>query len=150
MPSAVPRSLSPLISRIHSCIFSDWRCTVSSKCFDTRIPSVSAEELVLLCHAWCVLHRLFCNGCSLLVNSDLSSVGRIENPLCSPCGHPSQDICHLILHCPTTDSLRRSPFGDSLTLYDLWSRPLGAARLLRLYGLSSCPHSSDESSSNNK
>ena len=32
---AIPCSLSPLISRIHSCIFSDWRHTVSSKFFDT-------------------------------------------------------------------------------------------------------------------
>ena len=30
-PSAIPCSLSPLISRIHSCLFSDWRHTVSSK-----------------------------------------------------------------------------------------------------------------------
>ena len=29
-PSAVPCSLSPLISRIHSCLFSDWRRAVSS------------------------------------------------------------------------------------------------------------------------
>ena len=35
-PSAIPCSLSPLISRIHSCIFSDWRRTVSSKFFDTQ------------------------------------------------------------------------------------------------------------------
>ena len=30
--------VSPLISRIHSCLFSDWRHTVSSKFFDTRVP----------------------------------------------------------------------------------------------------------------
>ena len=36
-PSAIPCSLSPLISRIHSypCLFSDWRRTVSWKFFDT-------------------------------------------------------------------------------------------------------------------
>ena len=33
--SAILCSLSPLISRIHSCLFSDWRRTVSSKFFDT-------------------------------------------------------------------------------------------------------------------
>ena len=53
----------------------------------------------------------------------LSRIGRIENPSYSACGHLSQDISHLILHCPATDSLRRSLFGDSLSLYDLWSRP---------------------------
>ena len=50
-PSAIPCSLSPLISRIHSRLFSDWRCTVSSKYFDTQVPSISTEELVLPRHA---------------------------------------------------------------------------------------------------
>ena len=71
-----------------------------------------------------------------------SRIGRIENP-CSACGHSSQDISHLILHCPATDSLRRSLFGDSLSLNDLWSRPWGVAWVLGLHGLSSCPHPSE-------
>ena len=53
---------------------------------------------------------------SLLLGSYLSRIGRIENSSCSACGHPSQNISHLILHCPATDSLRRSLFGDSLSL----------------------------------
>ena len=114
MPSAIPCSLSPLTSRIHSRLFSDWRRTVSSKYFNT--PSISTEELVLPRHARCVLSRLRCNGHSLLLSSYRSRIGRIENPFCSACGHPSQDICHLILHCAATDSLRRSLFGDSLSL----------------------------------
>ena len=40
-PSAIPCSLSRLISRIHSYLFSDWRCTVSSKFFDSQAPSIS-------------------------------------------------------------------------------------------------------------
>ena len=142
-PSAIPCSLSPLISRIHSRLISDWRRTVSSKYFDTQVPSISTEELVLPRHARCVLSRLRCNGHSLLLGSYLSRIGRIENPSCSACGHPSQDISHLILHCPATDSLRRSLFGDSLSLYDLWSRPWGVARLLGLHGLPPCPHPSE-------
>ena len=142
-PSAIPCSLSPLISRIHSRLISDWRRTVSSKYFDTQVPSISTEELVLPRHARCVLSRLRCNGHSLLLGSYLSRIGRIENPSCSACGHSSQDISHLILHCPATDSLRRSLFGDSLSLYDLWSRPWGVARLLGLHGLPPCPHSSE-------
>ena len=128
-PSAILCSLSPLISRIHSCLFSDWRRTVSSKLFDTQVPSTSTEELVLPRHARCVLSRVQCNGHSLLLGSYLSRIGRIENPSCSACGHSSQ-APHLILHCPATDSLRRSLFGDSLSLYDIWSRPWGVARLL--------------------
>ena len=126
-PSAIPCSLSPLISRIHSGLISDWRHTVSSKYFDTQVPSISTEELVLPRHARCVLSR----------------IGRIENSSCSACGHSSQDISHLILHCPATDSLRCSLFGDSLSLYDLWSRPWGVARLLGLHGVPPCPHPSE-------
>ena len=94
-------------------------------------------------HARCVLSRLRCNGLGFLLGSYLSRIGRIENPSCSACGHSSQDISHLILHCPATDSLRRSLFDDSLSLYDLWSRPWGVARLLGLHGLPPCPHPSE-------
>ena len=142
-PSAIPCSLSPLISRIHSRLFSDWRRTVSLKYVDTQVPSISTEELVLPRHACCVLSRLRCNGHSFLLASYFSRIGRIENPFCSACGHSSQDTSRLILHCPATDSLRRSLFGDSLSLYDLWSRPWGVARLLGLHGLPLCPHPSE-------
>ena len=84
-PSAIPCSLFPLISRIHSRLISDWRRTVSSKYFDTQVPSISTEELVLPRHARCVLSRLRCNGHSLLLGSYLSRIGRIENPSCSAC-----------------------------------------------------------------
>ena len=142
-PSAIPCSFSPLISRIHSCLFLDWRRTVSSKYLDTQVPSISTEELVLPCHARCVLSCLPCNEHSLLLGSYLSRIGRIENPSCSACGHSFQDASHLILHCTATDSLRRSLFGDSQSLYDLWSRPWGVARLLGLHGLLPCPHPSE-------
>ena len=137
--SAIPCRLSPLTSRI----ILDWGRTVSSKFFDTQVPLIATEELVLPRHARCVLSHLRCNGHSLLLGSYLSRIGRIENPSCSACGHPSQDISHLVLHCPATDSLRRSLFGDSLSLYDLWSRPWGVSRLLGLHGLPPCPHPSE-------
>ena len=129
-PSAIPCSLSPFISRVHSCYFSDWRRTVSSKFFDTQVPSISTGKLVLSRHARCVLSRLRCNGYSLLLGSYLSRIGRIKNPSCSACGHSSQDTSDLILHCPATDSLRRSLFGDSLVSL----RPL-------VQNLGSCPAS---------
>ena len=142
-PSGISCSLSPLISRIDSRLISDWRRTVSSKFFDTQVPSISTEELVLPRHARCVLSRLRCNGHSLLLGSYLSRIGRIENPSCSACEHSSQDTSHLILHCPATDSLRRSLFGDSLSLCDLWSRPWGVARLWGIQGHLPCPHPSE-------
>ena len=141
-PSAIPCSLSPLIFRIHSSLFSDWRRTVLSKFFDTQVPSISTEKLVLPRHACCVLSRLRCNVHSLLLSSYLLS-GRIENPSCSTSGHSSQGTSHLILHCPTTNSSCCSLFGASLPFYDLWSRPWGVARFLGLHGLPSCPHPSE-------
>ena len=84
---------------------------------------------MLPCHARCVLSRLRCNGHSLLLGSCLSRIGTIENPSCSACGHSSQDISHLILHCPATDCLCRSLFGGSISL-----RPL-------VQTLGSCPAS---------
>ena len=120
MLSAIPCSLSPLISRIHFSLISNWRRTVSSKFFDTQVPSTFTEELVL--------PRLCCNEHSLLLSSYSCRIGRIENPSCSACGHSSQDIFHLILHCPATVSLRRSLSGNSLSLYNLWSRPWGSCQ----------------------
>ena len=111
--------------------------------FDTQVPSIFTEELVFPRHARCVRSRLHCNGHSLLLGSYLSRIGRIESPSCSACGHPSQNISHLIVHCPATDCLRRSVFGGSLSLYDLRSRPWGVARLLGLHGLPPCPHPSE-------
>ena len=52
VPSAILCSLSSLISRIHSSLFSDWRRTVSSKFFDAQVPSISTEELVLPRFFW--------------------------------------------------------------------------------------------------
>ena len=77
VPSVIPCSLSSFISRIHSSLFSDWRCTVSSKFFNTPVFSFSTEELVLPCHARCVLSRLRCNGHSLLLSSYLFGIARI-------------------------------------------------------------------------
>ena len=142
MPSAIPCSLF-FISCIHSCLYSEWRRTISTIFFDTQVSSISTEELVLPLHARCVLSRLRCNGHSLLLSYYLLSIGRIENLSCSLCGHSSQDISHLILHCLATDSLRHSLFADSLSLYVFWSQPSGFARFLGLHGLPPCPHPSD-------
>ena len=82
---------------------------------------------MLFRHARCVSSYLRCNGYSLLLSSYQFRIGRIKNPFCSARGHSSQDASHLIIHCPATDSLHRSLFGDSL-------RPLVQA-------LESCPAS---------
>ena len=61
-PSAIPCSLSRLISRIHSSIFSDWRRTVSWKLFVTQVSSVfhsgsCAPSLRSLCSLLSSLQR---------------------------------------------------------------------------------------------
>ena len=74
-----------------------------SKFFDTQVPSISTEKLVLPCHARCFLSRLRCNGHSFLLSSYFSRISKMENPSCNACGHSTQDTSHLILHCPATD-----------------------------------------------
>ena len=143
MPSDIPCSLSPLISRSTLILSRTGGVLSHLNCFDTQVPSISTKELVLPRHACCVLSRLRCNGHSLLLGSYLSRIGRIENPSCCACGHSYQDTSHLVLHCPATNSLRRSLFGDCLSLYALWSRSWGVARLLGLHGLPPCPHPSE-------
>ena len=116
LPSVILCNLPPLTSRIHSCLFCDRRHTKSSsKFFGTQASSVFLEELVLPRHAGCVHPRLRCNGYSLLLNSYLSRIGRIDNPSCSACGHPSQDTSHLILHCPAMNSWSSSLIDDCLS-----------------------------------
>ena len=140
MPYAIHCSLSLFISRIHSSLFWDWKRTVSSKFFGTKVPSISTEEPVLLRHARYIPSRLRCYGHSLLLSSYVCRIGRIENPSCTACEHSSWDTSHLILHCPATDSLHRSLFDDFLSLYDLWSRPWRVAQFLGPHGLPPCPH----------
>ena len=73
------------------------------KFFDPQSLLVFSELLVLPGHAHCVLSRLRCNGHSLPLNSYLSRIDRIDNPLCSACGHPTQNTTHLNLSCPATN-----------------------------------------------
>ena len=126
------RSLQSLVVSfllsLASTLVCDWKRTVSSKFFDTQAPSISTKELVLPRHARCVLSRLRSNGYGLLLSSYLSGIGRIENPSCSACGFSSQDISHLILNCPASDSLRRSLFVSLRPLFQaLGSFPASGA-----------------------
>ena len=108
--SAIPCSLSPLMSRIHSCLFSDWRRTVSLKCFDTQVPSISTEELVLPGHARCVLSRLRCNGHSFLLG--LISLGLAESKILPAAPVDTRPTSPLISFCTVQlRTLRRSLFA---------------------------------------
>ena len=130
------RPLQPLVvcllSLVSTFVFSRTEGVLSHRNSLThRFPQFPPKNLIVLPrHARCVLSRLRCNRHSLLLGSYLSKIGRIENLSCSACRHSLQDTSHLILHLPAMDSLRRSLFGNFLSLYDLWSRPWGVAWLL--------------------
>ena len=133
--------VSLLLSLVSTLLFSQTGDVLSHRnSLTQKFPRFPPSNLCSLCHACCVLSRLCCNGHSLLLSYYLSRIGGIENPSCSICGQLSQDTSHLILYSPATNSLHRSLFGDSLSLYDLWSRPWGVSRLLGLHGLLPCPH----------
>ena len=113
--SAISCSHSSLISGIHFSLFSDWRHTDSSKFFDTQVPPIFIEELVLPRHARCVFSRLRCNGHSLLLSSYFYRIGRIENPSCTACG--TRPRTPLILFC--TVQLRTLCIARSLAVFCL-------------------------------
>ena len=111
VPSAIPCSLSALISRIHFCFLRSGAVLSHRNSLTHRIPRFPwRNSCSLPHHARCVLARLCCIGHSLLLSSYLSRIGRIEYPSCSACGHLFQDTSHLILHCPASDSLHHSLF----------------------------------------
>ena len=106
-------------------------------------PEVPSEEPLLSRPIRCKLSRLRCHGHRLLLSSYLHRISRKEISACSACGHPLQDLSHLILDCPASEPLRKSIFGSSLSLLDLWSRPWGVARLLGLREIPPRPHPSE-------
>ena len=123
VPSAIPRSFFPFSSRIHSFLLSDWRRTVSSKFFNTQVPSISTKELVLC--------RLRCNGHSLLLSSYLydwqnweSLMQRLRTFV----------LGHLSSHCAQHYGLFAPLTFWRLSLYELWSRPWKVAPLLGQHG----------------
>ena len=116
------------------------------------IPQLETSHLTLPSEVWRLLlsrsirselSRLRCHGHSLLLSSYLHRISRKENSDCSACGHPLQDLNHLLLDCRASEPLRKSIFGSSLSILDLWSRPWGVARLLGLRGVPPSPHPSE-------
>ena len=134
--------VSLLLSLVSTLVFSQPGGVLSHRSSLThRFPRFPPRKLCCLV-TYAAFSLIYAPTNSLLLSSYLSRISRIKNPSCSACRHSSQNISHLILHCPATYSLGRSLFGDSLSLYDLWSRPWGVAQLLGLHGLPPCPHPS--------
>ena len=140
---ATPCPIPPVIAKVRYFQYRSWRRHISH----FHVPEVSSEELLLPRSIRYKLSRLRCHGHSLLLSSYLHRISRKENSACSACGHPLQDLNHLLLDCPASEPLRKSIFDSSLSLslyiLDLWSRPWGVARLLGLRGVPPRPHPSE-------
>ena len=140
---AIPSPLLPVIAKVRYSQYRNWRRHISHSHLNFQVPEVSSEELLLSRSIRCELSRLRCHGHSLLLSSYLHRISRKENSDCSACGHPLQDLNHLLFDCPASEPLRKSIFGSSLSILDLWSRPWGVARLLGLRGVPPRPHLSE-------
>jgi len=127
--SKFPANWHRPLQRLRHTRYSLWRRNLSHDSLSCQIPSVFSEELVLSRLIRCELFRLRCHGHSLLLSSYLRRIKR-KNFSRSACGHPLQDLTHLFLDCHASEPLRRAIFGTTFSIFDLWSRPWGVARLL--------------------
>ena len=135
-------SSPPVVAKVRYFQYHNWRRHISHFYMNHQVPEVSSKKLLLLRPIRCELYRLRCHGHSLLLSSYLHRISPKENSACSACGHPLQDLNHLLLDCPASEPLRKSIFGSSLSILDLWSRPWGVAQLLGLRGVPPRPHPS--------
>ena len=133
----------PVIAKIRYLQYHNWRRHISHSYLNYQVPKVYSEELLLSRPIRCELSHLRCHYQSLLRSSYLHRISRKENSACSACGHPLQDLSHLLLNCPASEPLRKSIFGTSLFILDLWPRPWSVARLLGLRGVPPRPHPSE-------
>ena len=137
LPSeAIPCPLPPVVAKVRYFQYHDWRRNISHSYMNHQVPEVSSEELLLSRPISSELSRLF-------FSSYLHRISQKENSACNAWGHPLQDLSHLLLDCPASEPLRKSIFGSSLSILDLWSRPCGVARLLGLRGVPPRPHPSE-------
>ena len=139
----IPCPLPPVIAKVHYFQYHNWRRHISHSYMNHQVPEVSSEELLLSRPIRCELSRLRCHGHSLLLSSYFHRISRKKNSACSACGHPLQDLNHLLLDCFASEPLRKSIFGSSLSILDLWSKRWGVARLLGLCGVPPRPHPSE-------
>ena len=142
-PVLIPCPLPTVIPKIRYLQYHNWRRHISHSYLNYQVSKVSSEELLLSRLIRRELSRLRCHDHSLLFSSYLHRISRKKNSACSACGHPLQDLNHLLLDCPASEPLCKSIFGSSLSILDLWSRPWGVARLLGLRGVPLRPHPSE-------
>ena len=133
-------SSTPVVAKVRYFQYHNWRRHISHSYMNHQVPTVASEKLLLSRPIRCEPSRLRCHGHSLLLSSYLHRISRKENSACSACGHPLQDLNHLLLDCPASEPLRKSIFGSSLSILDLWSRPSGVAQSLKKGRVVPPPH----------
>ena len=110
----------PVNAKVRYCQYRNWRRHISHSHLNfggsfflapyaVSSPVFAAMVTVFFCFSY--LHR----------------ISRKENSDCSACGHPLQDLNHLLLDCRASEPLHKSIFSSSLSILDLWSRPWGVA-----------------------
>jgi len=127
---------------MHHIIFYAQAHACSPSYTDEEFSSISSEELALTRLARCEMSRLPYHGHSPLLFSYLCRIKRKKNSSYTPCGHTLQDQTHLLLDCHAT--LRRAIFDTTSSIFDLWSRPWGVARLFCLRAVPPRSHPSEE------
>ena len=122
--NAIPSPLPPVIAKVRYSQYRNWRRHICHSPLNFQVPEVSSEKLLLSRSIRSELSRLRCHGHSLLLTSYLHRISRKENSACSACGHPLQDLNHLLLDCPAPD-----PFADlslaPLFLFSIYGPDLG-------------------------
>jgi len=108
----VPCPLALTITKIRHTHYSLWRQNLSHNSLFDQIPSVSSEELALPRLIRYKLSRLLPRPQPSFFLS-LCRIKWKENSSCSTCGHPLQDLTHLLLDCPASDPLQRAIFGTT-------------------------------------
>ena len=140
LTNVIPCPLPLVVAKVRYFQYHNWRCHISHSYLNYQAPEVSSEKLLLSHPIHCELSLLRCHGHSLLLSSYLHRISRKENSAYSACGHPVQNLNHLLLDCPASEPLCKNIFGSSLSILDLWSRPWGVARLLGLHKVPPFPH----------
>jgi len=114
-----------------------WRQYFSHNSYFCQIPSVSSEELALPHLARCELSRLSGATQPLPKDGDMEELYVVSTLLsrpaffvlcrlkqknfsCSVCGHHLQDLTHFLLDCQHSEPIRRTIFGTTSFLFNLW------------------------------
>ena len=136
VPSAFSCSLS-LISCIHFSLLGLEEYCLIYKFFDSQVPSVPTDKLVVHHYACCVLTHLHCNGHNLFLSSYFFRIGRIKKSSCSACRHFPRTP--LISFC--NDQLWT--LSATCSLVTVCLEGLGSCLASGFHYLPSCPHPSE-------